>query len=99
MPSAAGLASAPVARIRHHFTVDVEEYFQVAAMEPYVERKEWDGIPSRVDIGTRRLLDLLAESDATGTFFTLGWIGRRHQGLVKEIAARGHEIASHSWGH
>lgn len=99
MPSAAGLASAPAGRLRHHFTVDVEEYFQVAAMEPYVDRKEWDGIPSRVEIGTRQVLDLLSERNATGTFFTLGWIARRHPALVKEITARGHEIASHGWGH
>jgi len=86
-------------RIRHHFTVDVEEYFQVAAMEPYVERRSWDGIASRVEIGTRQLLDLLDETRSTGTFFTLGWIGRKHPALVREIAARGHEMASHGWGH
>jgi polysaccharide deacetylase family protein (PEP-CTERM system associated) len=89
----------PRARIHHHFTVDVEEYFQVVAMEPYVERREWDGISSRVDIGTRQLLDLLDEQGATGTFFTLGWIGRKHPGLVRDIVARGHEMASHGWGH
>lgn len=86
-------------RIRHHFTVDVEEYFQVAAMEPYVARAGWDDIPSRVDIGTRRVLELLAERGATGTFFTLGWVARRNPRLVRDIAAAGHEVASHGWGH
>lgn len=86
-------------RIRHHFTVDVEEYFQVAAMEPYVERSGWDGIPSRVDVGVNQLLSLLAEYDARATFFTLGWIARKHPGLVRDIANAGHEIASHGWGH
>jgi polysaccharide deacetylase family protein (PEP-CTERM system associated) len=86
-------------RIRHHFTVDVEEYFQVVAMEPYVRRDAWDGIASRVEIGTRQVLDLLDESGATGTFFTLGWIARKHPALVKEIVGRGHEMASHGWGH
>jgi len=83
----------------HHFTVDVEEYFQVAAMEPYVERSRWDSIPSRVEIGVTQLLALLNEHGAHATFFTLGWIAKKHPGLVKAIAGAGHEIASHGWGH
>lgn len=79
--------------------MDVEEYFQVAAMEPYVDRKDWSAIGARVEIGTRQLLSLLAEHSATGTFFTLGWIAEKHPGLVRDIAAAGHEIASHGWGH
>jgi polysaccharide deacetylase family protein (PEP-CTERM system associated) len=85
--------------VAHHFTVDVEESFQVSAMEPYVSRSEWDAFPARVEVGTRKLLELLAERDAQGTFFILGWIAKRHPGLVREIADAGHEIASHGWGH
>ena len=33
------------------------------------------------------------------TCFFLGWIGERFPHLVKEAAARGHEIASHGYGH
>ena len=86
-------------RVRHHFTVDVEEHFQVSAMEPYVSRSEWDSIPSRVDRSTRLILDLLAAHDAKGTFFTLGWVAKRHPRLVSDIVAAGHEMASHGWGH
>ena len=85
--------------LRHHFTVDVEESFQVSAMEPYVARSEWDTFPSRVDRGTRVLLELLAAAGSTGTFFVLGWIAERHPLLVREIAAAGHEVASHGYGH
>ena len=35
-------------RIEHHFTVDVEEYFQVSAFEPHVARADWDRLESRV---------------------------------------------------
>ena len=87
------------ARIRHHFTVDVEEHFQVSAMEPYVPRSEWDRLPSRVERSTRTILDLLAQHDARGTFFTLGWIAQRHPDLIKAIHDAGHEVASHGWGH
>ena len=68
-------------------------------MEPYVPRSTWDSLPSRVENSTRRILELLAEHGAQGTFFTLGWIAARHRKLVADIAAAGHEVASHGWGH
>lgn len=86
-------------RLRHHFTVDVEEYFQVSALAPYVARSSWESIPSRIDVGMRILLDLLAERSMRGTFFVLGWVAKYHPALVREIAAGGHEVASHGWGH
>ena len=86
-------------RVRHHFTVDVEEYFQVAALAPYVTRASWESTPGRVDIGTRMLLELLAERGMRGTFFVLGWIAKHNASLVRAIAAAGHEVASHGWGH
>lgn len=85
----------PGDRVRHIFTVDVEEHFHVNGFESWVPRTEWDRYPSRVAIGTDRVLDLLARHDARATFFTLGWVARRHPELVRRIAAAGHEIASH----
>jgi polysaccharide deacetylase family protein (PEP-CTERM system associated) len=84
---------------RHVFSVDLEEYFQVHAFDGIVEREEWSVIPSRVEHSTERILDLLDEADAKATFFTLGWIADRHPDLVRRIAGRGHEIASHGYGH
>jgi polysaccharide deacetylase family protein (PEP-CTERM system associated) len=86
-------------RIHHHFTVDVEEHFQVSALAPYVARADWDSLPSRVEASTRRILELMAERGARGTFFTLGWVAERRPDLVREIAAAGHEVASHGYGH
>jgi hypothetical protein len=43
----------------HHFTVDVEEFFQVSAFERIVPRSSWDTMPNRVVAQTRRLLDML----------------------------------------
>jgi polysaccharide deacetylase family protein (PEP-CTERM system associated) len=45
------------------------------------------------------LLDLLATSGSRGTFFTLGWVAKRHPGVVRAIVSAGHELASHGWGH
>ena len=83
----------------HHFTVDVEEYFQVLALEPYISRSRWDAIPRRLDVGLRLLLELLSEHETRATFFVLGWIAERAPELVKEIAEAGHEVASHGSNH
>jgi polysaccharide deacetylase family protein (PEP-CTERM system associated) len=36
---------------------------------------------------------------STATFFILGWVAERLPGLVREIGNRGHEVASHGYGH
>jgi polysaccharide deacetylase family protein (PEP-CTERM system associated) len=83
----------------HHFTVDVEEYFQVSAFESHIKRSAWEGLESRVCANVSRVLDLLDCHDARATFFVLGWVARRYPHLVREIAGAGHEIASHGWDH
>ena len=83
----------------HHFTVDVEEYFNFLGFERRVPLPQWDGLESRVEASVTELLDMLQAADATGTFFTLGWVAERHPEMVREIARRGHEIASHGYSH
>src|SRR5262245_32250088 len=85
--------------IRHHFTIDVEESFQVVALEPFVDRRTWDHMPQRVDRGVNQILELLADRGATGTFFTLSWVAERQPALMRRISAAGHEIASHGTDH
>lgn len=85
--------------IRHHFTVDVEEYFQVSAFERVAPIERWPSFESRVEASLDSILDLMSESGATGTFFVLGWLAERQPQLVRSIASRGHEIASHGWDH
>ena len=78
---------------------DVEEYFQVSALASVVKRTEWENYPSRVEFNTTRVLDLLDEHQVSATFFVLGWVAERHADLVRDIAARGHEIACHGYSH
>lgn len=81
------------------FAADVEDYFQVEALRHLCPRERWTTMEDRTDRNTRRLLDLLAAHGARGTFFVLGWTAERHPDLVREIAAGGHEIASHGYAH
>jgi len=57
----------------------------------------FDDGPDRVS--TPRFLDLLADRGVTATFFLLGAYARREPVLVREMAAAGHELAVHGWGH
>lgn len=85
--------------IAHHFTVDVEEHFQVNAFEGIVKREDWSSHPSRVERNMDVLLDLLARHEAQATFFVLGWVALRHKRLVRRLADSGHEVASHGFWH
>jgi polysaccharide deacetylase family protein (PEP-CTERM system associated) len=85
--------------IANGLSVDVEDYYQVQALEKAYTRPNWDSYPSRVERNTRTILDIFAASKVKGTFFTLGWIAERHPAMVREIVAGGHELASHGYCH
>jgi len=78
-------------------TVDVEDWYHsnfrsAPALDP-------DALPSRVEQGVERLLELFERTRATATFFVLGEVARRHKQLVRRIAAAGHEIGCHGLHH
>ena len=85
--------------ITNALTIDVEDYFQVSAMAPYIRRDEWDSRECRVERNVERILALLAQHEIRATFFTLGWIAERYPQLVRQIVDQGHELASHGYGH
>lgn len=95
-PRSASSAAQPIV---NGLSVDVEDWFQVGAFEDVIERDQWASLDDRVDRNVREILDLFDEANASATFFTLGWVAQRHGALLREIAARGHEIASHGWDH
>lgn len=80
-------------------SVDVEDYFHVSVFDGIVPRSQWDQMESRVCANTDRLLDIFDEFAVRSTFFVLGWVGERHPDLIRRIARRGHEIASHGYAH
>ena len=80
-------------------SIDVEDYFHVSVFDGIVPRSTWDAMESRVHRNTERLLDIFDEFKVRSTFFVLGWVAERHPRLVREIAERGHELASHGYAH
>src|SRR5439155_2582877 len=87
------------ARLRNALTIDVEDYYHVSAFETCVARSAWDGFESRVVGSTHKILEILEAASVRATFFVLGWVARRHPGLVRDLHAAGHEIGCHSYGH
>lgn len=83
----------------HCLTFDVEEHFQVTRFDSPMRRRHWDYFESRVASNVATVLDMLARHQTRATFFVLGWVAERHPGLIKDIAASGHEVASHGYSH
>jgi len=81
------------------FTIDVEDYFQVAAFAKTIPVGDWDKWEFRVEGSTEKILAILDEAGVKGTFFVLGWIAEKAPQLVKRIAACGHTVASHGTSH
>jgi polysaccharide deacetylase family protein (PEP-CTERM system associated) len=86
-------------KIINGLSVDVEEWFQVGAFEKVIDRSDWDGHAPRVEANCDRILALFGDAGVKATFFTLGWVAKRHPAMMRRIADQGHEIASHGWDH
>jgi peptidoglycan-N-acetylglucosamine deacetylase len=81
------------------FSVDVEDWYQVADFDAVVPFETWDRYESRVRRNTDKILAVLHEFGVKGTFFILTWNAERYPEIVREIHAAGHEIASHGYAH
>ena len=80
-------------------TVDVEDFFHVSAFESIIKPEQWQEYQPRVDMNTHRLLELFDKANVKSTFFVLGWVAERYPNLIKDIHAKGHEVASHGYAH
>lgn len=83
----------------HAMTIDVEDYFHVAAFKDNIKVSDWDSMPCRVEQNTARLLQLFDDKNIKSTFFVLGWVAERYPQIVRDIVAQGHEVASHGYSH
>ena len=79
---------------------DVEQHHRIEAAVHLPRITEAEAIyGERMEAATRGLLEQLAGVGAPGTFYIVGEIAVSHPKLVRDIAAAGHEIGSHSWDH
>jgi polysaccharide deacetylase family protein (PEP-CTERM system associated) len=85
--------------VTNAMTIDVEDYFHVSNFEHVVARDSWADRESRVEANTDRLLAMFDRAGVPATFFVLAWVAERVPGLVRRIAAAGHEVASHGFAH
>lgn len=97
-PPGASVPAASQPRV-NAMSVDVEDYFQVSALESHFHRDRWDRQICRVHHNTERVLELFAGRGVRATFFVLGWVAERYPQLVRRIVAEGHELASHGYAH
>lgn len=89
----------PEAGFKHYLTVDLEDWYHLLDLPGAPPIAEWAYMENRVESNTYRLLELLHKHEVRATFFVLGWIAEREKRLIREIAAGGHEIASHGYSH
>lgn len=85
--------------VRNALTIDVEDYFHVSAFAKQIEPSTWERYESRIESNTQRLLDILDQHNHKATFFVLGWVAERYSQLIRDIAARGHEVGCHGYSH
>lgn len=83
--------------MKNIFTVDLEEYYSCNLGENSVNHNDYP--ISTIEKNTNKLLELFDKFDVKATFFVLATIGETHPELIKKIADKGHEIASHGYGH
>lgn len=81
--------------LRNALTIDVEEWFHLLDLPSTPEPARWQELPATVERNTHHLLEIFGDAGVRGTFFVLGWVAARYPGLVRDIHAAGHEIASH----
>lgn len=72
--------------------MDLEDW-PIAVLGPHC------AITERVVENTKRCLQILRWHGVRATFFVLTKVAERYPDLIREVAAAGHEIASHGHGH
>lgn len=85
--------------MQNAISIDLEDWFCVHNLSAAIRKEDWDECELRVLQSTNRLLSLFDRHETRATFFVLGWVAERLPDLIREIEARGHEIAVHGYNH
>ena len=79
------------------FSVDLEGWYQ--SLDPDPAPVPLEGQRDGIRAGIDRLLGICGRRGVKGTWFVLGAVAELLPAEVKAVAAAGHEIASHGFGH
>jgi polysaccharide deacetylase family protein (PEP-CTERM system associated) len=82
--------------MRTFVSVDVEDYFSLVVRDQMGLARP---VSPNVEAQTDAVLDLLDELGVRATCFVVGYVAQEHPDLVRQIARRGHEVASHGFHH
>ena len=77
----------------------LEDYFHAAAFNGLIQRGQWYRFETRFEQNTLKALDLLDRFGIKASFFVLGWVADKQPEIVREVARRGHEVASRGLYH
>jgi peptidoglycan-N-acetylglucosamine deacetylase len=77
-------------------TFDIEEWFHCDFIS---DSSTWGNYEVRINNETALILEALDSRKIKGTFFILGWVGKKYPELIQKISSSGHEIACHSYLH
>jgi len=83
----------------HLLTVALEDYLHAGAFNAIVQRGQGHRFETRLERNSLRALDLLGRFGLRATFFVHGWVADHRPELVREVAARGHEVANRGYYH
>jgi polysaccharide deacetylase family protein (PEP-CTERM system associated) len=78
-------------------SIDFEDWHQLVHRR--LGHADWDRRGPALERQTETVLSLLDEIGTRATFFVLGMTAARYPDLVREVAERGHELASHGYAH
>ena len=65
--------------LKNIMSIDLEDYYYRMSFE------KWDSYETRIEISTNKILDLFEKYNVRATFFTLGYIAKRHPELIEKI--------------
>ncbi|PWK27827.1 polysaccharide deacetylase family protein (PEP-CTERM system associated) [Arcicella aurantiaca] len=77
-------------------TFDIEEWFHILDNDSTKTEADWAKYPTRIHENMERIFQLLEDTNQQATFFCLGWVARKHPDIIRSIADKGYEIATHS---
>ena len=78
-------------------SIDFEDWHQLVHRQ--LGRADWDRRGPALERQTEAVLACSTISASRATFFVLGMTAERYPDLVREAAARGHELACHGYAH